>query len=226
MSGLPDSNLSRRRRQLYDSTAGLYTATFHTIWRIGFPGLHSWLADELRGTQRVLDAGAGSGYWTRHIARTERRPLLVAMDFSQRYVERAKQFLPVQSGVELLQADITAAPFRDSSFDTILCSGVLDTMPDPQPALMELRRLLRDEGKLLLILRGRGSTLSALTERIFRLSISAFRRLTGQSGRVDPELWSRTPIGPRLPDLATRAGFEVGPVHYGRAVTRATLVAR
>ncbi|MFI6041788.1 class I SAM-dependent methyltransferase [Nocardia sp. NPDC051321] len=220
------ADLSRRRRHLYDSTAGLYTATFHLIWRFGFPGLHTWLSDSVRDRAAVLDAGAAAGYWSRFIARTETRPRVVAMDFSQAYVLRAKQYLAEECGVLVLQGDITAAPFRSGSFDAVLCSGVLDTMPDPVPALAELRRLLRPDGKLLLILRGPGSRLSPLIERVFRVSISVVKSVTRSRGEgLDPELWSRTPIGSRLVDLATAAGLAVEDVRYGRILTRATLVA-
>lgn len=220
------AELSRRRRQLYDSTAGLYTATFHLIWRFGFPGLHTWLADSVRDCATVLDAGAAAGYWSRFIARTEARPRVVAMDFSRAYVLRAKQYLPEECGVLVLQGDITAAPFRSGSFDAVLCSGVLDTMPDPVPALTELRRLLRSDGKLLLILRGPGSRLSPLIERVFRVSISVVKSVTRRRGEgLEPELWNRTPIGDRLAEVAEAAGLAVDDVRYGRILTRATLVA-
>jgi SAM-dependent methyltransferase len=218
------SDLSRRRRELYESTAGLYTATFHIIWRIGFPHVHTWLTDALRDRAVILDAGAGSGYWSRHIARVEQRRVMVAMDFSHAYVTRTKAFVPQRLGVVVVQGDITAAPFHDSSFDAVLCSGVLDTMPDPVPALTELHRLLRPNGRLLLILRGRGSRISSVIEKIFRSSISAFRWMTRQhGGGLDPELWSRTAISPRLTEFAADAGLAVEDVHYGSVLTRASL---
>ncbi|WP_082977137.1 class I SAM-dependent methyltransferase [Mycobacterium sp. 852002-50816_SCH5313054-b] len=224
---VPDSDLSRRRRELYESTAALYTATFHIIWRVGFPHVHAWLTDALHDRPVILDAGAGSGYWSRHIARTEPRRLVVAMDFSHAYVTRTQAFIPEDLGVAVVQGDVTAAPFPAASFDAILCSGVLDTMPDPVPALSELRRLLRRDGRLLLILRSRGSRASTLIEKVFRSSISMFRWLTRrEGGDLDPELWSRTAISPRLAEYADSAGLVVDVVHYGRLLTRASLSPR
>lgn len=223
----PDSDVSRRRRELYESTAALYTATFHIIWRVGFPHVHTWLTNALRDRSVILDAGAGSGYWSRHIARVERRRLVVAMDFSRAYVTRTKEFVPEGLGVAVVQGDVTAAPFPPASFDAILCSGVLDTMPDPVPALSELCRLLRRDGRLLLILRSRGSRASALIEKVFRSSISMFRWLTRrEGGDLDPELWSRTAISPRLPEYADRAGLALDDVQYGRLLTLASLSPR
>jgi SAM-dependent methyltransferase len=97
-------------------------------------------------------------------------------------------------------------------------------MPDPVPALSELRRLLRPDGRLLLILRSRGSRASTLIEKVFRSSISMFRWLTRrEGGDLDPELWSRTAISPRLAEYADSAGLALDVVHYGRLLTRASL---
>ncbi|MEZ0053029.1 SAM-dependent methyltransferase [Mycobacterium sp. MAA66] len=219
-----DGDFNRRRRELYESTAGLYSATFHIIWRIGFPHVHRWLTDCLRGHRVILDAGAGSGYWSRHIARAEARHLVVAMDFSHAYTVRTKAFIPPELSVAVVQGDVTAAPFPSGTFDAILCSGVLDTMPDAVPALAELRRLLCDNGRLLLILRSRGSRASTVVERIFRSSISTFRWITRRErGGLDPALWSRTAISPRLAELACHSGLSIDDVHYGPLLTRASL---
>jgi SAM-dependent methyltransferase len=190
-----DIDLSRRRRDLYESTAGLYTATFHVIWRVGFPHVHTWLTEALRDSSVI-----------------------------RAYVKRIQAFIPARLGVAVIQGDVTAAPFPSASFDAILCSGVLDTMPDPVPALSELSRLLRPQGTLLLILRARGSRMSKLVEQFFRTSISLFRLITRSGGGgLDPELWSRTAISPRLVEFADHAGLTVEDIRYGRMLTRAAL---
>lgn len=49
-----------------------------------------------------------------------------------------------------LVSDITAIPAPDASFDAILCSEVLEHVPEPTQALDEFWRLLRPSGKLIL----------------------------------------------------------------------------
>jgi ubiquinone/menaquinone biosynthesis C-methylase UbiE len=46
--------------------------------------------------------------------------------------------------------DITQLPFGAGSFDLILCSHVLEHVPDDRQALSELRRVLRPDGLALL----------------------------------------------------------------------------
>ena len=45
-----------------------------------------------------------------------------------------------------VKADICALPFKDDSFDVILCNHVLEHIPDDQKALSELYRILKPSG--------------------------------------------------------------------------------
>lgn len=58
-------------------------------------------------------------------------------------------------------ADLTSAPFADSEFDVIICSHVLEHIPDDRAAFAELFRILRPGGMALLLtpfaLDGRGT---------------------------------------------------------------------
>ena len=47
-------------------------------------------------------------------------------------------------------SDVTAIPAEDKSFDAILCSEVLEHVPEPAKALDEFARLLKPGGKLIL----------------------------------------------------------------------------
>ena len=101
---------------------------------------------------RLLDAGAGELKNRRHCAHLE----YVSQDFCQ-YQGRAGDALDEglqndtwnTKGVDLV-SDIVAIPAADASFDAILCSEVLEHVPEPTHALDEFARLLRRGGKLII----------------------------------------------------------------------------
>ncbi|EKE00499.1 MAG: 2-polyprenyl-3-methyl-5-hydroxy-6-metoxy-1,4-benzoquinol methylase, partial [uncultured bacterium] len=75
----------------------------------------------LRG-QIILEAGSGSGRFTEHAATTE--AMIVSMDYSDA-VEANYASNGNKENVLIVQGDIYAMPFKKSSFDKLLCIGVL-----------------------------------------------------------------------------------------------------
>ena len=55
------------------------------------------------------------------------------------------------TGVELVRAPAERLPFADSSFDCVVCTMVLCTIPDPVAALGEAARVVKPDGKLLFL---------------------------------------------------------------------------
>jgi SAM-dependent methyltransferase len=56
----------------------------------------------------------------------------------------------LEPGLADTQADITAMPFRDGSFDVVICSHVLEHVREDRLALREIHRVLAPEGLCLL----------------------------------------------------------------------------
>ena len=98
---------------------------------------------------RLLDAGAGE---------LANRPLCahlayVSQDFGRYHGRgdgRGLQTGRWDTAAVDLVCDITAIPEPDGAFDAVLCSEVLEHLPEPTRALDEFRRLLRPGGKLVL----------------------------------------------------------------------------
>ncbi len=53
--------------------------------------------------------------------------------------------------IELIEGDAHQLPFADASFDTVLCTYSLCNIPDPRRAVAEMRRVMRPEGRLILV---------------------------------------------------------------------------
>ncbi len=90
----------------------------------------------------VLEVGCGRGWLAERLAAAGH--VTTAVDF---VVPRS---LPGRlPGVLFLAADIERLPFRDASFETVVCTHTLDHVRDQSAALAELRRVTR--GRLILV---------------------------------------------------------------------------
>lgn len=108
----------------------------------------------LRDGDRVLDVGCGEG---RHTigAYLFANVDAVGVDLSEKDLQTARQRFSdfeVQDtpGKSLVfqQADALHLPFADNSFDKVICSEVLEHIPDYQGVLAEINRVLKPEGLL------------------------------------------------------------------------------
>lgn len=95
----------------------------------------------------VLDVGAGEGRYRELFEHCIYR----AHDFKQ-YQGDAKDFQSEQWRYTQLdyESDITAIPVSDASFDFILCTEVLEHVPEPIKAIQEMARILKPGGKILI----------------------------------------------------------------------------
>ena len=97
----------------------------------------------------VLDLGCGAGRHTVYLA--QKGFEVYALDISPEGVERTAQWL-TREGLQanLQQADITALPYPDDLFDSIVSVSVLhhNTIANIRTAMAEIRRTLRSGGLL------------------------------------------------------------------------------
>lgn len=127
----------------------------------------------LRPGERVLDVACGTGVVTRLAARQVGAGGKVAgVDANPGMVAVARSATQAGLPVEWHEANATAMPFPDASFDAVLCQMGLQFMPDRSAALREMRRVLVRDGRLLLNMPGP-------TPRIFTIMEKAIERHVG-----------------------------------------------
>lgn len=106
----------------------------------------------LRGDERLLDFGCGSGALSRHVA-----PMLAAgggsvvcLDQSAAWLERAKKTLRRYDNVEFMQGDVRSLEIEAGSFDAVAIHFVLHDVEvgSRQESLRSLARALKPGGRL------------------------------------------------------------------------------
>jgi SAM-dependent methyltransferase len=105
----------------------------------------------IRPGERVLDAGCGEG---RHcFGALERGARVVGLDLDRPSLEAGAR--PLRNRAEelgslgaMLQGDTFHLPFRDASFDRVICSEVMEHVHDFRGAARELARVTRPGGSL------------------------------------------------------------------------------
>jgi SAM-dependent methyltransferase len=93
----------------------------------------------------LLDLGAGPGMYTRALAARGHKCL--GLDYSWNVIRVAKS---KDITGRYLQGEAYHLPFRDRSFDAVLCVGVLQSLQSINEAMAEMQRVLKPCGYLLL----------------------------------------------------------------------------
>lgn len=131
-------------RSLWDIRASLYDVCEASDYRRG--PQKATLFSAMRG--RVLFAAVGTGVDIKYFP-----PGLsiAAIDISDRMLRKAeKRARQYRGHLELCLADAQDLKFPDASFDTVVTSCTMCSVPDPNRAFREFHRVLRPGGQLLM----------------------------------------------------------------------------
>jgi demethylmenaquinone methyltransferase / 2-methoxy-6-polyprenyl-1,4-benzoquinol methylase len=134
-------------RRLFDRIAPVYDV-MNRVMTVGLDQAWRRLAVEavVQPADRVLDACCGTGDLA--VAAEREGGLVTGLDFSERMLERARR---KSDSIVWLQGDVLALPFDDGSFDAATVGFGIRNVDDLELGLRELRRVLRDGGRLAIL---------------------------------------------------------------------------
>jgi ubiquinone/menaquinone biosynthesis C-methylase UbiE len=143
----PTVNETERVRAIQDKHAGGYDRQMRFFDRVLFAGGREWACSHAQG--EVLEIAVGTGRNLRHYPPGVR---LTAIEFSPEMLEIARRRAEeLGHAVDLRLGDAHALEFEDESFDTVIITLALCTIPDDRKAASEVRRVLRPGGRLVLM---------------------------------------------------------------------------
>jgi ubiquinone/menaquinone biosynthesis C-methylase UbiE len=139
--------------QKYDRFAQWYDIAEGVPDLLGIRKLRQRVLRQASG--RILEVAVGTGKNLRYYPRGCR---IIAVDLSREMLAIAqKRAFRLQTNVSLLLADAEALPFSNESFDTVVSSLSTCTFPDPVAAFVEMARVCRSHGNILLLEHGRSN---------------------------------------------------------------------
>ena len=132
------------RKNFWDKNAGRYDR-FMRKDRAAYDEMYELIRPEVKA-KTVLELATGTGLIAKnivnaaaHIEATDASPEMIAE--AKRDIRSAKLHFSVQ--------DMFRLPYAEASFDVVIVSNALHIVPQPEKALAEIRRVLKNDGVLI-----------------------------------------------------------------------------
>ena len=118
----------------------------------------------------VLELATGTGLIAKHIVNAAAH--IEATDASAEMIAEAKRDNP-SAKLHFSVQDMFRLPYAEESFDVVIVSNALHIVPQPEKALAEIHRVLKDDGVLI------APTFTHAENSIFGMIRAFFMRLAG-----------------------------------------------
>ncbi len=142
-----------REQQYKDSSNLDARAALHRQFSTSKTDWHPWVFDQmsLQSNSRVLECGCGPGWlWRSSLERIPSDCHITLSDLSSGMVAEAKAALADSAHRFSFEVvNVEELPFENKQFDIVVANHMLYHVPDRAKALGEIRRVLKDNGRLL-----------------------------------------------------------------------------
>jgi phosphatidylethanolamine/phosphatidyl-N-methylethanolamine N-methyltransferase len=130
---------------VYDSFAKHYDRFFAPLERLGLARMRREAISLLPENASILEIGCGAG------ANFEYYPKARRAVSSELSIEMLRIAKGKRRENHLIQADAQSLPFGESEFDAAFATLVFCSIPEPEIAFAELRRVVRSGGRVVLL---------------------------------------------------------------------------
>lgn len=139
--------MKKRIKTLYD-----LKLSYEKLWSerdfIENTQYYRWIVNLLRSKegQKILDVGCGGGYLLKN---AEKKKLICyGLDIAQKAIDIAKKRCKKS---RFKQGTAESLPYQDRFFDFVVCLGSLEHFLQPEKALLEMNRVLKDNGVMCIV---------------------------------------------------------------------------
>lgn len=137
-------------RKFWDAKATGYDKVVNKLFRNIYKAIIENLIQDTKQSKKLLDAATGTGILA--IRLSDHVVHVTGVDIAPEMLKVAKEKSSKKKthNIDFTIGDICELPFGDRSFDTVVASNVLHLLFQPRLALQEIRRVLDDNGKVIL----------------------------------------------------------------------------
>ncbi|MFC3039335.1 class I SAM-dependent methyltransferase [Virgibacillus xinjiangensis] len=142
---MDDFNWKEKAESAWNDRSSFWQARSRKMWEDGSrKDIIPFIEKHWIKGSNVLDIGCGDGYGSRKLYRSGFA--VSGLDISGEMVAAAER----NNGglINFQKGDANSLPYLDSSYDAIMAINVLEWTESPLAALREMRRVLRDGGKV------------------------------------------------------------------------------
>jgi demethylmenaquinone methyltransferase/2-methoxy-6-polyprenyl-1,4-benzoquinol methylase len=161
-----------------------FQAPFYHLWRDRY---ESPLVKELLACLtpsdnkcKVLDAGSGTGLFSISVAKNHPTWHITGVDLSRGMITVAVKLSNKLNlkNIHFTQGDAAKLPNHQETFDLVIAAGLFSNLNSPTDALLELHRVLKPGGKLLVVEYDR-SQMTFVSRSFFKSMIFGYKLFSG-----------------------------------------------
>ena len=132
----------------YDRFSYFYDFLENTIEKNKFSNWRKNLLENLEGN--ILEIGVGTG---KNLKYYNKNTKVTGIDLSLKMLNKAKQKLDKlkNKNITLKQMDAQNLKFKLNSFDYVVCTFVLCSVPDPVKVVKNMKKVCKTNGKILML---------------------------------------------------------------------------
>ena len=105
----------------------------------------------LGGKNKLLDVGCGTGNLLLEINKNSKDSILYGIDLSPKMIQIAKSKSENSKNISFKIGSGDKLPYESNFFDYVICSHSLHHHPNPEKSLIEINRVLKPEGTLIVV---------------------------------------------------------------------------
>jgi ubiquinone/menaquinone biosynthesis C-methylase UbiE len=140
-------NPTAQQKRVWDKSASSYDKQIAFFEKIQFGGGREWLGERARG--RILEVAIGTA---RNLAHYPPDAIVTGIELSPAMLAIGrKRAGDLGRDVDFREGDAEHLSFDDGSFDSVVCALSLCSIPEPDVAIREMKRVLAPGGRLLLL---------------------------------------------------------------------------